>query len=121
MNWIELVGYVASAFVVLSFAMSSIVKIRTISLVGSVFYVAYGVLIGLYQMNSFVGNLLELRSGQGSFIFLSETAFGALEPGQRIALEKYAQFVPIAIPTIEAVGGGSVRCMLAENFLPSQI
>ncbi len=46
MNWVELVGYVASAFVVLSFAMSSIVKIRTISLVGSVFYVAYGVLIG---------------------------------------------------------------------------
>jgi len=45
MNWIELVGYVASAFVVLSFAMSSIVKIRTISLVGSVFYVAYGVLV----------------------------------------------------------------------------
>ena len=46
MNWVELVGYVASAFVVLSFAMSSIVKIRTISLVGSVFYVAYGILIG---------------------------------------------------------------------------
>lgn len=77
--------------------------------------------IGLAQMNSFVGNLLELRSGQGSFIVLSETAFGALEPSQRLALEKYAQFVPIAIPTIEAVGGGSVRCMLAENFLPSRL
>jgi len=46
MNWIELVGYIASAFVVLSFAMSSIVKIRTISLIGSVFYVGYGALIG---------------------------------------------------------------------------
>lgn len=46
MNWVELVGYIASAFVVLSFAMSSIVKIRTISLVGCVFYVAYGALIG---------------------------------------------------------------------------
>lgn len=46
MDWIELVGYLASALVVLSFAMSSIVKIRVISLVGSAFYVGYGVLIG---------------------------------------------------------------------------
>lgn len=46
MNWVELVGYVASGLVVLSFAMSSIVKIRLISLVGSAFYVCYGVLIG---------------------------------------------------------------------------
>ena len=45
MNWIELIGYVASALVVLSFAMSSIVKIRTISLVGSAGYVIYGLLI----------------------------------------------------------------------------
>lgn len=46
MNWVELVGYLASALVVLSFAMSSIVKIRVISLVGSAFYVCYGLLIG---------------------------------------------------------------------------
>ena len=46
MNWVELVGYIASALVVLSFAMSSIVKIRSISLAGSAFYVAYGALIG---------------------------------------------------------------------------
>ncbi|MHA6512915.1 GNAT family N-acetyltransferase [Tessaracoccus sp. Z1128] len=46
MNWVELVGYIASVLIVLSFAMSSIVKIRIISLVGSVFYVAYGAMIG---------------------------------------------------------------------------
>ncbi|HJE51165.1 MAG TPA: YgjV family protein [Tessaracoccus flavescens] len=46
MNWTEVVGYVASALIVLSFAMSSIVKIRTISLVGSAIYVVYGFLIG---------------------------------------------------------------------------
>lgn len=50
MDWIELVGYIASGFVVLSFAMSSIVKIRTISLVGSVFYVIYGALIGSFPI-----------------------------------------------------------------------
>jgi hypothetical protein len=89
--------------------------------------------ITLDQMHRYVGNLLQLRglrgasghpspTGEGSgeraaFIFLSETAFNALRPDQRIALERHGQLVPVPIPTIEAVGGGSVRCMLAENFL----
>ncbi len=72
----------------------------------------------LDQMHHFVGNMLQLRSSKGSFILLSETAFKALQPSQRLVLEGRAQLVPVAIPTIEAVGGGSVRCMLAENFLP---
>ena len=50
MNWVELVGYIASALVVLSFAMSSIVKIRSISLVGSAIYVVYGLLIGSFPI-----------------------------------------------------------------------
>jgi len=79
--------------------------------------------ITLDQMHRYVGNLLQLRgtapnaSLAASFIFLSETAFNALRPDQRIALERHGQLMPVPIPTIEAVGGGSVRCMLAENFL----
>ncbi len=75
--------------------------------------------ITLEQMHRYVGNMLQLRaaSGDGCFILLSETAFHALRPDQRQALEREAQLVPVPIPTIEAVGGGSVRCMLAENFL----
>lgn len=42
----ELVGYVASALIVLSLAMTSVVRLRTISLVGSIIFVVYGVLIG---------------------------------------------------------------------------
>jgi len=69
-------------------------------------------------MHAFVGNALALRSLKNvPFIFLSETAFHALIPKQRIDLERHGQLVPVAVPTIEAVGGGSVRCMLAENFL----
>ena len=86
--------------------------------------------IGIEQMQHFVGNLLQLQSvvrspspaveglGVRSYIFLSETAFHALWPAQRIALQVHGQLVPVSIPTIEAIGGGSVRCMLAENFLP---
>ncbi|MBX2972170.1 MAG: amidinotransferase [Flavobacteriales bacterium] len=83
--------------------------------------------IGIEQMQHFVGNMLQLRSGRRpfesspdatTFIILSETAFLQLRPEQRMALQRHGQLVPVAIPTIEAVGGGSVRCMLAENFLP---
>ena len=42
----EIVGYVASALVVLSLTMTSVVRLRTISLAGSVVFVVYGVLIG---------------------------------------------------------------------------
>jgi hypothetical protein len=76
--------------------------------------------ISLDQMHRYCGNLLELRSPKGSFVFLSETAFQALKPDQRMSLEKHAQLVPVPVPTIETVGGGSVRCMIAENFLPSR-
>jgi len=81
--------------------------------------------ITLEQMHQYVGNMLELQGSLSTlavepnerFIFLSETAFTALKPFQRIALERHARLMPVPIPTIEAVGGGSVRCMLAENYL----
>lgn len=44
-NGQELVGYLASALVVASLAMTSVVRLRTISLVGSLTFVVYGVLI----------------------------------------------------------------------------
>ncbi len=81
--------------------------------------------IGLDQMHTYLGNMLQLigtplgtSPGEERFIFLSETAFRALRPEQRLALQSHGQLVPVAIPTIEIVGGGSIRCMLAENFLP---
>lgn len=42
---VELVGYVASALVVASLAMTSVVRLRVVSLVGSLVFVAYGVLL----------------------------------------------------------------------------
>ncbi len=74
--------------------------------------------ITLEQMHAFAGNILHLRSGKGDFIFLSEQAHRSLRADQIRQLGKHGELVPVAIPTIEAIGGGSVRCMLAENFLP---
>ena len=45
MNGQELVGYAASALVVLSLAMTSVVRLRIISLAGSLAFVVYGLLI----------------------------------------------------------------------------
>lgn len=74
--------------------------------------------ITVEQMHAFAGNILQLRGTKGLFILLSLSAFQVLRPDQREALKKHGKLVPVAIPTIETIGGGSVRCMIAENFLP---
>ena len=70
------------------------------------------------QMHAFAANVLELRGTQGTVLAISTTAAASLAPTQRTTLERHATLVPMAIPTIERYGGGSVRCMLAEVPLP---
>ena len=70
------------------------------------------------QMNAFAANILELATGGGRrVIAMSETARQAFEPAQLERLAANADIMAAAIPTIERVGGGSVRCMLAEIFV----
>jgi hypothetical protein len=76
--------------------------------------------ITLRQMFDFAGNLLELATAAGRVIALSATAWRSLDPAQRRILESHAQVVPVEIPTIERIGGGGVRCMLAEVHLPKR-
>lgn len=45
LNGVELVGYLASALIVVSLAMTSVVRLRIISLAGSITFVVYGALI----------------------------------------------------------------------------
>jgi hypothetical protein len=72
------------------------------------------------QMRQFAGNMLELAPEAGPVIALSTTAWNSFEPAQRRALESHAGVIPAAIPTIERIGGGGVRCMLAELHLPKR-
>jgi hypothetical protein len=72
------------------------------------------------QMREFAGNLLELSTAGGPLVALSTTAWRSLGSVQRRALESHAEVVPVAIPTIERIGGGGVRCMLAELHLPKR-
>ncbi len=70
------------------------------------------------QMQSFAGNLLELDGASGALIAISRAAWNALEPAQRSALERQGAVLLADIPVLERLGGGSVRCMLAEVHLP---
>lgn len=77
------------------------------------------VAISVAQMNGFAGNLLALRSADGEpLIAMSAAAWECLGPRERLALERRGRIVTAPIPTIERYGGGSVRCMIAEVFLP---
>lgn len=72
-------------------------------------------------MNAFGGNLLQLATKQdGRVIALSAAALAGLGPGPRRRLERHGGLVAVPIPVIERHGGGSVRCMLAEVFLPRE-
>jgi hypothetical protein len=73
------------------------------------------------QMQGFAGNALELAPAAGGHVVaLSTAAWDCLEAAQRGILESHAEVVPVSIPTIERVGGGGVRCMLAEIHLPKR-
>jgi hypothetical protein len=76
--------------------------------------------ITLAQMAQFAANVLELTTSAGNLIALSTTALDSLTPAQRRTLESHATLIPAEIPTIERIGGGGVRCMLAEIHLPKR-
>ncbi|MGX5202637.1 arginine deiminase-related protein [Aliikangiella sp. IMCC44632] len=75
--------------------------------------------ISQQQMSeSFCGNIIQLKTAQSKIIAMSESALQGFSPQQRKTLEKHGELVSSNISTIEHIGGGSARCMIAENFLP---
>jgi hypothetical protein len=77
--------------------------------------------ISFWQMEGFAGNMLEVQNVHGEpYLLMSQAAFERLVPGQVNAIGEFAEPLPIQIPTIEKVGGGSVRCMVAGIHLPKK-
>ena len=73
--------------------------------------------ITVEQVEAFAGNLLQLRGHGGELLWvLSSAAYTALRPDQRDRLARRSRIVHSPLPTIETIGGGSARCMLAELF-----
>lgn len=77
------------------------------------------ILITEDQMNNFAGNMLELQGAdQRRYLIMSTSARKSLTKKQITQLEEYTTIVSSSLDTIEACGGGSARCMMAEIFLP---
>lgn len=77
------------------------------------------IIISEAQMSlNFCGNILQLKDNdEQPVIAFSQSAYNGFTPAQRKTLERHGSLAICEIPTIERIGGGSTRCMLAENFL----
>lgn len=71
------------------------------------------------QVNNFAGNMLQVEGANGvKYLVMSTQAYNILTKDQIKTLEKHANILHSSLDTIEACGGGSARCMMAEVFLP---
>jgi hypothetical protein len=75
------------------------------------------------EIEQFAGNMLELASwdealGDYQLLVMSEATRRAVRPEVYTRLSASADSIlAVPVPTIERLGGGSVRCMIAEVFL----
>ena len=71
------------------------------------------------QLNQFAGNMLEVKTeGGDKYLVMSTSAFRSLKESQTSRIRRYCEILHSPLDTIEAAGGGSARCMIAEVFLP---
>ena len=79
------------------------------------------ILITEAQLNNFAGNMLEvLGADDRRYLVMSNTAYQSLTKKQIAQIEEHLTILTSNLDTIEACGGGSARCMMAEIFLPSE-
>lgn len=69
------------------------------------------------QVHHFAGNMLQVENEEGTpYLVMSKSAYHSLSGSQLKSIQSYNEIIVAAIPTIELLGGGSVRCMMAEIF-----
>ena len=70
------------------------------------------------QLNNFAGNMLQVKNKRDEkLLIMSKCAYKSLQLSQVEKIESYNKIIYSDLNTIETLGGGSARCMLAENFL----
>ncbi|MDO5977980.1 citrulline utilization hydrolase CtlX [Flavivirga spongiicola] len=71
------------------------------------------------QVNNFAGNMLQVKGANDArYLIMSQAAYNSLTASQIESLERHTKILSSSLNTIEACGGGSARCMMAEVFLP---
>jgi hypothetical protein len=77
------------------------------------------VAISFEQMNAFAGNMLQVSAAGGQpLLVMSTQAWQSLTEAQQQYLSSMNKVLHSSLYTIEANGGGSARCMMAEVHLP---
>lgn len=67
--------------------------------------------------NHFCGNILQVNSRKGNpLTVMSQRAYDGFTEKQNDRLSQYGKLFPVNLDTIETIGGGSARCMMAEIF-----
>ena len=73
------------------------------------------------QVNNFAGNMLEVKGFDDKrYLVMSTSAYTSLTKKQIAQIEEHVTILSSSLDTIEACGGGSARCMMAEIFLPKK-
>ena len=68
------------------------------------------------EFKNYAANAIELRGNDKNILVISKSAYDALTSEHKKIIEKYDKILSIDVKTIEKYGGGSIRCMIAENF-----
>ena len=122
----EVVGYVASGLVVLSLTMTSVVRLRTISLAGSVVFVVYGILIGsvpIIVTNVAIAgiNLWFLRAELGLHRDLGASLIAADAPFLLDFIAFHLDDIRRFQPTFTMPSSGALALLLTRDGLPAGV
>lgn len=121
---VELVGYLASALVVASLAMTSVVRLRTVSLVGSLVFVAYGALlpsVPIIITNAAVAalNVWFLRKEFGPHRDLGAVPIEPQSPFLLDFLSSHAADIATFHPAFQAPDADDFALVLTRDGLPA--
>lgn len=73
--------------------------------------------ISFDQMKHFCGNMLQVSNADGvRFLVMSSQAYEHLTEDQIQTIQFYSNIIHSPLETIETIGGGSARCMMAEVY-----
>ena len=71
------------------------------------------------QVSNFAGNVLQVLGKEDKrYLVMSSSAFNTLSEQQKKRIQNHCEILHSDLTTIETLGGGSARCMMAEVFLP---
>ncbi|MDC3411696.1 arginine deiminase-related protein, partial [bacterium] len=74
--------------------------------------------ISVEQKSNFAGNMLLVKGAADELILvMSSSAYKALNEDQKDFITQHHRILHSDLHTIETLGGGSARCMLAEIYL----